>query len=170
MPTWEVFLLFWLVTLWVFITGWLTPLIILSINRLLLIDMDPLIILLLCMLWWVLGDVLLWKFDGYIHGVLDKIRLHKHKQVLAKKKWVMRRVSHNLLTKIQMLDNKVLLFFGFLVASFSFVPDFFTVDFARSKKYKLSVFALAMFVGKSVAYGALIWWSIGFVDLFRLYF
>ncbi len=44
----NIFLLFVLVVVGVFISGWLTPLIILIINRLLLIEIDPFMILAMC--------------------------------------------------------------------------------------------------------------------------
>lgn len=134
-----------------------------------MIQMDPFIMLLLCMVAGAIGVLLLWHFDEKLHNFLDrKLKLKKEKQMLNKKKWIMRKISHSVWWKIKLLNNKYLLFAGFICASFSFVPDFVTVDFARTKEYKKSSFVLAMFIGKIVVYSPLIWWSIGFVDLFKL--
>ncbi|NOZ44255.1 MAG: hypothetical protein GXP45_03870 [bacterium] len=76
-----------LVVVGVFVTGWITPLILLSINRLLLIHLDPFVILILCMVAGVLGNLLLWHFDEQLHSFLDrKLKLKKEKQVLNQKK------------------------------------------------------------------------------------
>lgn len=80
----------------------------------------------------------------------------------------MRKISHSVREKVKYLNNKYLLFFGFVIASFSFIPDFVTVDFARSKEYKMPVFVLAMFIGKLVVYSPLIWGSIGFMELVKV--
>ncbi|NOZ44254.1 MAG: hypothetical protein GXP45_03865 [bacterium] len=80
----------------------------------------------------------------------------------------MRKISHNVWAKIKLLNNNYLLFVGFLCASFSFIPDFITVDFARSRSYNKKHFLLAMFLGKSMVYAPLIWGSIGFLELIHL--
>ncbi len=161
-------LLLLLVVVGVFITGWITPFILLMINRLLLIHTDPFLMLFLCMLAGAIGVFILWHFDEHLHHFLDKkLKLKKHNQMLNKKEWLMRKVSHNIWWKIKLLNNKYLLFVWFICASFSFVPDFVTVDFARAKNYKKFNFLLAMFLWKFVVYAPLIWGSIWFVELFR---
>jgi len=132
-------------------------------------NIDPFVILLLCMIWWAIWNILLRYFDEKIHKILNKrLKLKKEKQVLNQKKWIIRKTSHYIREKIQYINNKYLLFIGMVCASFSFVPDFLTVEFAH-KKMNMWTFVFAMFLGKTVAYAPLIRGSIGFIKIIELY-
>jgi len=155
------------VTVGVFVTGWFTPLIIVLINRLLVVEISPFVILVLCMVAGAIGNVFLWYFDKEIHYLLDKkLKLKKHDHLFAKKKGPIRKISHKMWEKIQFIENKYILFWAVMCASFSFIPDFFIVEFSRSK-LKLSVFIFAMFFGKLIVYAPLIWGSIGFLEIIK---
>jgi len=165
----NIFLLFVLVVVGVFISGWLTPLIIVIINRLLLIEIDPFMILAMCAVAAAVGDVLLWFFDGHIHTWLERrMKMKKQTQPVKKKKGFAYKFSHKIWEKLQHITNKKILLFSVGCASFSVIPDFFIVEFAR-EKLKLFHFVSVMFLGKFVVYAPLIWGSIGFIQLFEMY-
>ena len=164
----DLFILFAIVAAGVFLTGWLTPIIILVINRLLFQNVDPFLILIVCACAAVVADLLLWKFDISIHAWLDrKLHRKKPKEITKHKKWIARKASHWLWEKMQLINNKFILFFWIFFASFSIVPDLFIVEFSR-QKFKAPVFATAMFFWKFIVYSPLIWGSIWFIELFSL--
>jgi len=153
----------------VFITGWLMPLVLVVINRLIMIDIDPFLILWLCMVGGAIWNTLLWYFDDIIHSQIEKrLKIKKHDHVLAKKKWIIRILSHKLWDRFQLIQNKYIMFFGVMCASFTFIPDFFIVDFSH-KKMKMPTFVSAMFIWKVVTYAPLIWGSIGFIEVIKFY-
>jgi len=165
----DLVLLVLLVVIAVFITWWITPIILVIINRLLIFSVDPFLILILCMFGGAVWNLLLWYFDEKIHNRLNKkLKIKKEHNMLNKKKWTMRIVSHKLREKLQMIQNKYIVFFWVMCASFTFIPDFFIADFSQ-KKMKMPVYVFAMFIGKIVVYAPLIWWSIGFMEIFKLY-
>lgn len=153
----------------VFITWWLTPITLLVINRLLFHEADPFLILFICMFAAAIWDLLLRYFDEYIHIWMDhRLKIKKKDKITKHKRWVARKFSHWIRYKMQYIDNQIMLFFWVLCASFSFVPDFFIVEFSR-KKMRISHFLPAMFLGKSIAYAPLIWWSVWFLEIAHLY-
>ncbi len=97
------------------------------------------------------------------------MKIKKQTQPIKKKKGIAYKVSHKIRDKLQHITNKRVLMLGVGCASFSVIPDFFIIEFAREKLKLLPVVSV-MFLGKFIVYAPLIWGSIGFMQLFEVYF
>ncbi len=162
----DILLFFVTIVVWIFITGWFTPVILVIMNRLLVSWFNPFLLVFVWMLAWTVWDILLRHFDWLIHSFLQKhFKIKKENHVLNKKKWPARKVSHKIWEKIQIWEhNKIILFFEIMCSSFSFIPDFLIVEFSR-KKMKFHTFVFAMFLWKFFVYWPLVLWSLWFIDI-----